>query len=936
MIPDRWSEIEVLYNAVRERGREALDDADPVLRAEVESLLDREDLSSQLPPTKTMALRIALGTSIGSYRLEAPLGEGGMGVVYRAHDTRLNRSVAIKFLSEGVADAAARRRFQREAQMASSLNHPHILTVHDAGELDGRQYLVTEFLDGGTWGEWLKRERRTWRQVIEKLIGVADGLATAHSANILHRDIKPANILLASNGYAKLADFGLAKLAAEESPDPERTLTAGATLPGLVIGTIPYMSPEQASGQRLDARSDIFSFGSVLYESLAGKPPFGKKSDLAVLKTVIHGQSEALPAELPASVRNVVEKALEKDPAERYQSMRDMVVDLRRLSRQVQVQTPEAPPPTQVSRWRRMAMPAGAVVLAAIAGWFAAPRATLIENPLSGAKLTRLTDFPGAERNAIISPDGKFFTFVSDRDGPFDAFVSQIGSGRFTNLTQGKVPNLTAQLLDPPSVGFTGDGSEIWLHEFNPLVPILKVPLLGGPLKPFLLKGPGQRPGLYVAWSPGGSRIVYHTADDGDPTFVADATGGGAHQIYITPNAGLHSHQQAWSTDGRWIYFVQGLPTAAQSDLWRISPDGGMPERMTTHETRVGSPAPIDANTVLYVAQDTDSSGPFLWSLDVPSKTSRRVSFGLEKYTSVAASADGRRLVATVSNPTAGLWTVPILDGRIATEVDAKPMQLPTVRALAPRFQGPTLFYLSSMGTGDGLWRFLDKQSVESWKGSEGALLEPTAISPDGRLAAIILRRNGKVQIYSITTEGSQLLPLAETLEVNGAPAWSPDGKWIVVGGANSKGESGLYKLPAEGGLPVRLVAGFASNPVWSPDGELIVYQGARVGAYAPLLGIRPDGRPVNLPPVGPMIEGQRMRFLPDGRLVYMSGVAREDQNFWLLDLVTGKPRKLTELVSSSNTQSFDITPDGKSIVVDRLRENSDIVMVELDRPANK
>src|SRR2546428_3025146 len=174
-------------------------------------------------------MAVNTGTQLGPYRIEAALGEGGMGVVYRALDTKLNRPVAVKFLFDDLADTAARRRFQREAQMASSLNHPHILTVHDAGDFEGRQYLVTEFVDGGTLQTWAKQEKRVWRQIAELLIGVADGLATAHAAGILHRDIKPANILVAKNGYAKLADFGLAKLQEPADPEGARTLTEGGT-----------------------------------------------------------------------------------------------------------------------------------------------------------------------------------------------------------------------------------------------------------------------------------------------------------------------------------------------------------------------------------------------------------------------------------------------------------------------------------------------------------------------------------------------------------------------------------------------------------------------------------------------------------------------------------------------------------------------------------
>lgn len=282
---------------------------------------------------------IPAGTRLGSYEVAALIGAGGMGEVYRATDTRLDRPVAIKFLADELADAVARRRFQREAQMASALNHPHILTVFDVGDYDGRQYLVTEFVDGGILLDWARAETRSWHQVVELLTGVADALATAHAAGILHRDIKPANILVARNGYAKLADFGLAKLV-ESADTATRALTDGLTRAGVVAGTIAYMSPEQASGRALDWRSDVFSFGVTLYELLAGRRPFGGDTDLELLQNVIHGVAEPLRETVPLPLRIIVEKALEKDPADRYQSMRDVVVDLRRAGRESATTTP--------------------------------------------------------------------------------------------------------------------------------------------------------------------------------------------------------------------------------------------------------------------------------------------------------------------------------------------------------------------------------------------------------------------------------------------------------------------------------------------------------------------------------------------------------------------------------------------------------------------
>jgi len=869
------------------------------------------------------------GAQVGIYRIEAPLGEGGMGTVYRAIDTKLNRPVAIKFLSDDLADANARRRFQREAQMASSLNHPHILTVYDVGEFEGRQYIVTEFVDGGTLKDWA-REKRTWRQVVELLTGVADGLAAAHAAGILHRDIKPANILVARNGYAKLADFGLAKL--EETrveSSATVTLTEGKTRPGVILGTIAYMSPEQASGRPLDARSDIFSFGTVLYEALAGRRPFGGSSELEVLKTVIHGTPEPLGAETPLAMRMVVEKALEKDPAERYQAMREMVVDLRRAAKQKVA----APAPNAASAQPRVSraywIPAVLLLAAGVgAGWLLRGSSSALENPLENAKFSRFTDFEGDERNGAISPDGRFVAFLSDHSGQVDIWLSQVGTGQFLNLTQGTEPNLDSSV---GAIGFNSDGSKLWMHNADQHSAMKLLPLIGGPARIFLSQSPAKEPPQAAAWAPDGSALVYHTSDDGDPMFVTDPTGANARQIFVE-KAPLHHHFPVWSRDGKWIYFTRGVPGVNEFDLWRIRASGGEPERLTQHNGLIATPAPLDQDSVMYVARDRDGSGPWLWALDLESKVTRRVSYGLEQYRSVAASADGRRLVATVATPTANLWSVPIPRiGKIADEAEVKRFELPSVRALLPRYADKSLFYLSSHGTGDGVWRFQDGQAVEVWKGSDGALLEPPAPSPDGRRVAFVLRKDGKLRLNTVSADGSDLQQLGGSLEVQGATSWSPEGKFIVTGGRDEKG-AGVFKVPADGGSPQVLARDAGLHPVWSPAGDMIVYQGPNIGLFSVLMAVRPDGTPVDLPKIEVHRGGERVRFLPDGKsFVYTRGLVQA-QDFWLFDLSTGQPRQLTKLSNRAAMITFDIAPDGKSIVFDRLRDHSYIMLIELPK----
>jgi Tol biopolymer transport system component len=912
MTSDRWRQIEELYQAARDPAKRAavLAGAAPELRREVEALLQHDEA----PATRTL---IGAGAQLGPYKLEAQLGAGGMGEVFRATDTRLHRTVAIKILPhDKVADPERKRRFLQEARAASALNHPNIVTLHDIASDSGIDYLVMEFVPGASLDKLITPKGLPLAEASNYAQQIASALAAAHAAGIVHRDVKPANVMVTSESQVKVLDFGLAKLT-ERVPGPEgetQTQESSLTEAGTVMGTVGYMSPEQASARPLDHRTDIFSLGVVLYEMIGGKRPFRGKSQVETLHAIIHDPAPALAA-VPPRLAEIIDKALEKDPKERYQSAGDLAVDLRRLGRAA----PAAPiaSPSRVRPWMQAA--AATLVLAAGAAGWILHRAPDADNPLANAQLTRLTDFPGDELDATISPDGKFVAFLADRDGPFDIFLSQVGTGRFVNLTQGKEQNLGWALR---AMGFSGDGTNVWLHDSDPASPVRIMPLMGGQARVFL----GKR-SMNVAWSPDGARIAYHTSDPGDPIFVADRTGANAHQIFVN-RPGVHNHFPAWSLDSKWIYFVSGIPGANEMDLWRISSSGGAPERLTQHNSSVGYPAPIDQRTVLYVARAADSSGPWLWALDVERKLTRRVSFGLEKYTSVAASADGRRLVATVANPVANLWTVPIGD-RPAEERDVKPFPVPTVRALMPRFGAAALFYLSSRGMGDGLWRYQDGQAQEIWSGADASLLEPPAVSPDGHRVGFVLRRNGRSRLQIETADGTEPQVVGENLNVQGAAGWSPDSKWIVTGGSDGTG-AGLFKIPLDG-LPVRIATGLASNPVWSPDGSFIAYAGANVGQYAPLFAVRPDGTRIELPEIKLNRDGERIRFLTGGKgIVYAQGPSASGQDFWVLDLATKKSRRLTRLNNTATMRTFDITPDGRQIVFDRLRENSDIVLIDL------
>lgn len=880
---------------------------------------------------------------LGRYEILAELGRGAMGAVFRARDPRIDRIVAIKTIAVTGVDAAGledyRQRFFREAQAAGRLAHPGIVTIFDVdfdlGKDDLGQdkaqaaqtpFIVMEYVDGKSLDELAGEYTLPRETALDLIQQIAEALHYAHSNGIIHRDIKPANVIVAQESQVKILDFGLAKLT-ERTPGPEGdTLTAESALTeaGTVMGTVAYMSPEQASARPTDHRTDIFSLGVVFYEAVTGQRPFRRKTQVETMSAIINDAAPPLVNQ-PPEFQDIVDKALAKDPKDRYQHAGDFALDLRRFQRAWESKSlPSLRGGTVAAPKRRMGWAIGAVVVGiglALAGWLARGRPASGDNPLANATITRLTNFEGSELAAEISPDGKFIAFISDRDGPFDVFVSQIGSGVFLNRTHGK----EGEVLDNTrSTGFTGDGSDVWIRggADRATTEMRLMNLLEGPPRPFL-------EAVSASWSADGSRMVFHRSK-GDPIFVADRDGSNAKQIFIDPNPGGHCHYPVWSPDGKWIYFVRGSPASLEFDLWRIAPTGGEPERLTHHNNNVAFPAPLDNRTILYVSPADDGSGPWLYALDVESKTSRRLTFGIEKYLSVATSAEGHRAVATVANPSGSLWKVPITDHRVG-EDQVMRYELPSVRALAPRLRGKSVFYLSSLSGGDGLWRYQDGQVLELWKGSGGPLLAPAAVSWDGKKVAITVRRQGKIRLSFMGDDGSNLTALAESLDARGSATWSPDGRWIAMGGEDGTGP-GLFKIPVDGGAPVRLTKTLGTNPVWSPDGNLIFYGGPPTGRIQQLQAVRPDGTPVELPDIRVRSEGERFQFLPDGKgLVYMDGQQRR-MDFALLDLTTMKTRPLTHLNDRAAMRTFDITPDGKQIVFDRLRENSDIVLIDLPK----
>jgi Tol biopolymer transport system component len=880
---------------------------------------------------------LSADTRLGPYEILGPLGAGGMGEVYRARDTRLGREVAIKVLPATLSSDPERlKRFEREARSASSLNHPNIVTIHDIGSDRGVSYIAMELVKGEPLRAVLATKAVPVRRLLQIAVQVADGLARAHASGIVHRDLKPENVMVTEDGLVKILDFGLAKLTQPDTSGGEKTqapTVSGATEAGIILGTVGYMSPEQALGGAVDFRSDQFSLGSILYEMATGRRPFQRASPPQTLTAIIQDEPEpiaTLNPTIPAPLRWIVDRCLAKEPRNRYASTDDLARELATLRDHITEATSAAaalplalPSRGRSGFWAPAAFAAGLLVAAlGVFVWRARHADEFWKNPLAAARFTRLTDWEGSELDAAISDDGKFVAFLADRDGPFDVWVTQIGSGEFLNLTKGRFPSLL--LNEIRNVGFADDASHVHVRvSSGPSTTDESwlLPTMGGTGRPFV------RGAVELAWSPDRTHTAYHPSTPGDPIFVADRNGANGVKIH-DDKPGLHNHYPTWSPDGKYVYFVHGIPATFDMDLWRVRSTGGAAERLTNHHSRVTHPTFLDARTLLYTASRPDGTGSGIYALDLDRRISHLVSFGVDEYVSVASDAGGNRIVATVANPTRTLEAVPISE-RAVDESGVKRFPLPNVRAAAPRYGPDFLLYLSARGGADGLWKWKEGSAAELWKPREGYVASAPAISFDGRSICFAVGTATKGQLYLMASDGTGPHRIAEGLDVREAPSWSPDGKWIAVA-ATEGGAQPLLLVPVDGGPPVRIVDAVTYSPVWSPDGRLIVYAEGVQGRTWRLKGVTPDKRPVPLPDVALARNGNRYRFMPDGKsLIVMRGEMR-GQNFWRLDMASSRLTQLTDLKPGFETKSFDVSPDGKQILFDRYRENSDVVLIDL------
>jgi Tol biopolymer transport system component len=909
---------------------------DHALRREVESLLAHAPMVDEFLATTATAVAAEMfvndheslvGQQLGPYNVVAFIGAGGMGEVYRARDARLGRDVAIKVLPDPFVSMPGRlARFELEARVLATLNHPHIAAIYGIEEAGNVRGLVLELVDGPTLGEHLAAGPLSINEALELARQLADALESAHEKGIIHRDLKPANIKITPNGTIKVLDFGLAKVFATDDTHEEAANVSPAapthSHDGDIAGTMAYMSPEQSRGRPVDKRTDIWAFGCVLYQMLTGRPAFAGDTSPDTAAAVQQHEPDwvRLPAQTPANITRLIRRCLEKDPKRRLRDIGDA-----RLEIEETLSHPDSdrlPAPLRRSRVGWWTAAAGVMILVAAGAIWAVSRSEYFwQNPLDGGKIAKLTDFGSAEQHAAISRDGKFIAFLSDHEGAWDVWVSQVGTEKIYNLTKGSI----RELRNPATrtLGFSPDGSfvALWSRVAGGSIDAgWAVPTMGGTPQPYLT-GVSE-----LDWSADGTRIVYHGFVEGDPLFVTRPNEKVGRQIYVA-RAGFHNHFPVWSRDDQHIYFVHGLPLD-ESDIWRVPAEGGTPERLTFHAARVSFPTFLNKRTLLYLATDRDGSGPWIYALDVNRRSSHRIMTGLEQYTSLSASEDGRRVVATVSRSTNRLWRAARTD-RAVDESGSAPISLPTGGGVSPRIGPGYIVYRTPKAGRDGLWRIsTDGGAAELWSGVNGRAVAGPSISPDGRRIAFTVQAGERAQLYVMNADGTATRRIAEQLDVRGAPAWSPDGRTLAIA-ANENGEPHLFKVPVDGATPVPLVREYSTDPAWSPNGELVVYSGADVGTRFSVKAVTSNGAPRPLSKLVLTRGARRLVFLTNDILVFMKGDLSH-KDLWSIDLKTGREQQLTSLGSGSVMGDFDISRDGGEIVFDRMREESDIVLFDL------
>lgn len=821
-----------------------------------------------------------IGQTLGHYRIESKLGAGGMGVVYKARDLHLDRFVALKLLPpERVADPARKRRFVQEAKAASALNHPNIVVIHDITCEDGVDFMVMEYIEGNTLDKLVGRSGLSFGDALGYAVPLADALAKAHAAGIVHRDLKPANIMVSIEGVVKVLDFGLAKLSEREEFSHEAATEAEGTERGTILGTVSYMSPEQAEGKKVDARSDIFSFGAVLYEMLTGQRAFHGENKISTLAAILHEDPKPLSqvsSGLPSEVVRIVARCLRKSPDNRFQTMADLKVALREVRDETDSGSSTASPP-RPARWKWAAVAACLAAGTGAVWWRLAG-----DVPAAPMRVVPLTSFPGLESSPSFSPDGQQVAFAWDGEiaGASDIYVKLVEGG-------GAPLRLTTQGGRSPA--WSPDGRQI---AFVRGTDLYLAPAIGGAERKLAAAlACEQAPVSQLTWSPdskyvganrrespsGPCRILLLPVDGGTPIAITEA-----------PAGSLGDVSPAFSPDGRRLAFMRS-PAEYLQDIYVVDLEGTPPAAR-------GQPS--------------------------------RVTFDSVSMQGMAWTASGREIIfSSIRGGTAALWRVPI-SGKAA------PRRLEGVGAFGSQpnisRQGNRLAFREYRADSN-IWR-IDGPSIRSGRTPPVELIASTyqdaaqRYSSDGKKIVFASQRSGANDIWVADSDGRNPVQLTKFgRALNGTPRWSPDSRWIVFD-SRVEGQADIYIISVDGGAPRRMTTESSSEvrPSWSHDGRWIYFASNRSGDYQVWKMPAEGGAARQVTRNG----GLNALESVDGKLIYYSRSSTRP-GIWKAPVDGGQEELVIDDAGGAVGGHFDVLRDGICFVPEKVSSRPSILFFD-------
>ncbi|HEV8610038.1 MAG TPA: protein kinase [Thermoanaerobaculia bacterium] len=884
-------------------------------------------------------MTLSTGSRLGPYEIIAPLGSGGMGEVYRARDSRLGREVALKVLPEELSgDTDRLARFEREARSASGLNHPHIVTVYDVGRAESHSYIAMELVDGRTLRDILATGSVTAKRGVAIAAQAADALAKAHSAGIVHRDLKPENVMVSRDGFVKILDFGLAKLTVP-SPSSDSGSVAptaiDATRPGAVLGTVGYMSPEQARGGEVDFRSDQFSFGAILYEMASGRRAFHGDSAPETMAAIIRDEPESLARAAPAGpapYRWIVERCLQKDPDDRYASTRDLsreLADLRDHFSEIDRSGTfaEAAPAAQ-SRGRRSWLAlAVAVLLAFAAGLGAAAFWTSRRAPSLPPAIRTLT-YSGLDQSPAVSPDGRTIAFTSRRDGAPRIWIKQLATGGEAALTAG--PDDYAR--------FSPDGSAIlYQHREGNSFAIYRSSVVGGEPRKVLADA------SHADWSPDGKLIAFlRWSNVNGITIsivgVAAADGTGPREIARVANHQLV--QPRWSPDGSTIAAAELSIAGAPRSYWLTELRTGAVKALPSLTTNGFLSAPAwtpSSEEIIYsqaesVVGNVTSSSARIMRQNVRSGKGAAILWIPSNALTVDVLGPGQ-IVFDASPVRENLREVPLgasppapgaplsAEGRWLTQGNASDRQ----PCYSP--DGEWIVFSSNRSGNLDLWEVSRKTGSVKRVTDDAADDWDPGFMPDGRLIWSS-NRSGEFEVWIAEADGSGARQVTRDEMDAENPTATPDGKWIVYNQSFPQ-RVGIWKIHPDGSGATRIVAGPTVLPDVSGDGQYVSYRtNVRIDQFDVRIARISDGTitpfHIRLPSFQASIANSsgRTRWMPDGKTIAFVGQDEKGNNgifFQDFDPVrdtTATRRPGAGFFPTVATESFGISPDGKEMAI--------------------